>query len=178
MITNEYVVLVDQTDNSIGIEEKLIAHQKGLLHRAFSVFIFSLDRGEKLLLLQQRNPQKYHCGNLWTNTCCSHPRPDETIVEGSQRRLYEEMGITLTLQQKGHFIYKTPVGNDLIEHEYDHVVVGFTDFTTCKIKPNPDEVAAFTWVSVKTLYEDIDKNPQMYTPWLRQALDIACLTHH
>lgn len=157
----EKVVLVNKKDEVIGVEEKIKAHQKGKLHRAFSVFLFN-KKGE--LLIQKRAKSKYHSGGLWTNTCCSHPRPDEKIEEAAKRRLKEEMGINCkNLKEAFSFIYKAKVGN-LIEHEFDHVFFGRFGG-----KPEPDkkEVADWQWIKPPDLEADIKKNPQKYTPWFK-----------
>jgi len=123
-MTTEYVILVDTNDNDIGVMEKLQAHQEGKLNRAFSNFIFN-DKNE--LLVQQRALSKYHSAGLWTNTCCSHPRPNETVKDSANRRLYEEMGLSCDLQIKTNFIYNTSFDNGLTEHELDYVLIGHID---------------------------------------------------
>ncbi len=130
----EQVILVDEQDNQIGLAPKMEAHIKGLLHRAFSIFIFD-EKGH--LLLQQRALEKYHSAGLWTNTCCSHPRNNETTIEAAQRRLQEEMGMTCRLREIFSFVYRAELENELIEHEFDHVFIGVTnDLPTI----NPEEV--------------------------------------
>ena len=155
------VILVDKNDEEIGIEEKVKAHQEGKLHRAFSIFIFN-SKGQ--LLLQRREKTKYHCGGLWSNTCCSHPRPGETLKDATHRRLKEEMGFDCEIKKSFHFVYQVEFNNGLIENEYDHVFIGKFDGDP---NPNPDEVDAWKWVSIDGLKEDIDKNPEQYTPWLK-----------
>ncbi len=164
-MTNEYVILVDEQDNDIGVMEKMQAHQEGLLHRAFSVFIFN-DKEE--LLLQQRAISKYHSGGLWTNTCCSHPRPNETIKDAANRRLFEEMGMSCDLKIKTNFIYKTPFENGLTEHELDYVLIGTTNQNP---QINPGEVESFKWMSIIDLKKDISANPNQYTSWFKIALE-------
>jgi isopentenyl-diphosphate delta-isomerase len=157
----EEVILVDELDNAIGIMEKLEAHQKGLLHRAFSVFIFN-NKGE--LLLQQRALNKYHSAGLWTNTCCSHPRPNENTLNAANRRLAEEMGMKCELTHKSQFIYKTHFENGLIEHEFDHVFFGNS------IKDpviNKEEVENYCWMDLKKIISDIESNPSKYTYWFK-----------
>lgn len=166
-MTKEFVILVDEQDNDIGVMEKLQAHQQGLLHRAFSVFIFN-DKEE--LLLQQRALSKYHSAGLWTNTCCSHPRPNETIKDAANRRLFEEMGISCDLKIKTNFIYKTPFENGLTEHEYDYVLVGYTNQNP---QINKEEVENFKWMSVLDIKNDIISNPHHYTSWFKIALEKA-----
>lgn len=165
MLAKEYVTLVDEHDNDIGVMEKLEAHQKGLLHRAFSVFIFN-DKEE--LLLQQRAISKYHSGGLWTNTCCSHPRPNETIKDAANRRLFEEMGMTCDLSVKTNFIYKTPFENGLTEHELDYVLIG-----TSNQNPliNKEEVESYKWMTIKDIKTDIHHQPNLYTSWFKIALE-------
>ncbi|WP_313375586.1 isopentenyl-diphosphate Delta-isomerase [Chishuiella sp.] len=157
----EFVVLVDENDNKLGLMEKQQAHVAGLLHRAFSVFVFN-SKGE--LMIQQRAASKYHSPTLWTNTCCSHPRENETYIEGVHRRLEEEMGFDCELEFKFSFIYKAHLDNNLTEHELDHVFIG-----TYNNEPNlnPDEVMAYRWVELDELKKDIEKNPQLYTAWFK-----------
>ncbi|MCH5690994.1 isopentenyl-diphosphate Delta-isomerase [Niabella sp. W65] len=159
------LVLVDENDHPIGTMEKMEAHKKGLLHRAFSVLLFN-DRKE--LLLQQRAFDKYHCGGLWTNTCCSHPHPEEDVKDAAQRRLKEEMGIACDLQKSFEFIYKAEFDNGLTEHEYDHVFVGV--FSGEPVI-NVNEVAAWKYVSPDALRKDIADHPDQYTPWFKIILD-------
>mmetsp|Transcript_10184 Transcript_10184/g.11822 ORF Transcript_10184/g.11822 Transcript_10184/m.11822 type:complete len:175 (-) Transcript_10184:57-581(-) len=161
----EYVILVDENDQEVGQMEKMEAHEKALLHRAFSIFLFN-DQNE--LLLQQRAHSKYHSGGLWTNTCCSHPRAGESVLEASNRRLMEEMGIEAKMQPQFHFVYRAELDNDLTEHELDHVVFG-----TFNGEPeiNPDEVAAWKYVSMKEIEEDMKVNPEKYTAWFRIVFD-------
>jgi isopentenyl-diphosphate delta-isomerase type 1 len=170
MTQTENVILVDEHDQPIGIEEKLAAHRAGKLHRAFSVFIVRNFNDNVEILLQQRQLHKYHSPGLWTNTCCSHPRPGESIEAAATRRLYEEMGIKSNLQAIGHFIYKAPFDNGLIEHELDHVLIGecHTPFQV-----NPEEVAATRWVPWQTLEADIESHPEHYTAWLKPALGVV-----
>ncbi|MDH2205683.1 MULTISPECIES: isopentenyl-diphosphate Delta-isomerase [Empedobacter] len=157
----EFVVLVDQDDQKLGLMEKQQAHIAGLLHRAFSVFVFN-SKGE--LMIQQRAASKYHSPTLWTNTCCSHPRDNETYEQAAHRRLGEEMGFDCELEYKFNFIYKAHLENDLIEHELDHVFIGTFDDEP---KLNPDEVMAYRWVELDDLKKDMEKNPQNYTAWFK-----------
>ncbi len=158
------VILVDEHDVPLGTFDKLAAHRKGLLHRAFSVFIF---RSDGCMLLQQRAFAKYHSGGLWTNACCSHPRPNEEVLEAAHRRLQEELGIECELQPAGALLYRAEVGNGLIEHEYDHLLIGVTD-----LEPliNHDEVAAVAEVPMPELLSDVALHPNRYTYWFREAL--------
>jgi isopentenyl-diphosphate delta-isomerase len=155
------VVLVDELDQEIGLMEKLEAHEKGLLHRAFSVLVFN-SLGE--LLLQRRAFGKYHSEGLWTNTCCSHPFPAESILEAGQRRLYEEMGFNCELNQSFSFIYKADLDNGLTEYELDHVLIGFSDETP---HLNLEEVSAFQWMTLETIRAEMIENPEKYTAWFR-----------
>lgn len=141
----------------------MAVHRQGLLHRAFSIFVLN-DRGE--LLLQQRAWHKYHSGGLWTNTCCSHPRPQEPTLSAGHRRLQEEMGFDCALQPLFNFIYRAELDHDLIEHEYDHVLIGFYNDSPT---PNPDEVCAWRWVDMGELSIDLGKNPHHYTYWLNSC---------
>ena len=161
----ENVILVDEKDNQVGLMPKLEAHQKGLLHRAFSVFIFNSDYK---LLLQKRASSKYHSGGLWTNTCCSHPRDGEDIIDAANRRLNEEMGIKTSLRKVFDFIYTAELDNNLIENEFDHVFYGVYD-----IDPiiNKDEAEDFKWVDIETLKNDIENNKDQYTVWFKIAFD-------
>lgn len=155
------LVLVNEQDNPVGTMEKMEAHEKGLLHRAFSVLIFN-EQGE--LLLQQRAHNKYHCGGLWTNTCCSHPYPGEEVKDAALRRLKEEMGIECDLQKSFDFIYRAEFDNGLTEHEYDHVFFGvFSGEPVINI----DEVADWKYLSPEALKKDLAKNPDHYTPWFK-----------
>jgi len=164
-MSEDNVILVDENDNQVGLMPKLEAHQKGLLHRAFSVFIFNKDYK---LLLQKRALSKYHSGGLWTNTCCSHPREDEDILDAANRRLYEEMGIKTSLRKVYDFIYKAELDNNLIENEFDHVFYGLYDGNPSL---NPNEASDFKWIDMHSLNLDIKDNPQDYTVWFKIAFD-------
>lgn len=157
----ENVILVNENDEPIGLMPKMEAHKKALLHRAFSVFIFN-KKNE--LMLQQRALDKYHSPGLWTNTCCSHQREGETNIQAGRRRLKEEMGFVVELQESISFIYKAPFDNGLTEHEYDHIVIGKYDGYP---KINPEEVADWKWMSLEDIKNDMDKNPQLYTEWFK-----------
>lgn len=168
----ERVVLVDEQDNSVGVEEKMKAHQLGLLHRAFSVFVYRYTDQGLEFLLQQRHIHKYHSGGLWTNTCCSHPRPGETVIEAAQRRLKEEMNLDLKLVMTGSFIYRSCFDNGLIEHELDHVLVGEYK-QGMQILSDPTEVQNTVWKLLPDIQTDLKNAKLMYTPWFHQALEIA-----
>jgi len=155
------VQLVDNQDNTIGVMEKILAHQKGELHRALSVLILNSNNE---LLLQRRALGKYHSPGLWTNTCCSHPYPGEDSFEAAKRRLQEEMGMSADLNFVFKFQYKCDFDNGLIEHELDHVFIGVTDDTP---HINTDEAMAFSWVSIEDLEESMKKNPNDYTFWFK-----------
>lgn len=159
--TNEFVVLVDENDRQTGLMEKLEAHQKGLLHRAISVFVFN-SRGE--MLIHRRALEKYHSGGLWTNTCCSHPRPDEDVAAAAVRRLSEEMGMSCTLTRSFDFIYRAELDHELTEHELDHVFTGTSD-----ADPNPDpaEVMDWRWIGRNELHERLKAHPEEFTAWFR-----------
>lgn len=159
------VVLVNENDEVLGRMEKLEAHQKGLLHRAFSVFIFN-DKNE--LLIQKRAENKYHSAGLWTNTCCSHPKPDETVLEGAERRLFEEMGMKVSLRKAFDFIYKVEFENGLTEYELDHVVVGFSNANPAL---NPDEASQFKWVSFNEILNLLKYHPQSFTFWFSHIFE-------
>jgi len=155
------VILVDEQDNKVGLMEKIEAHEKALLHRAFSVFIFNAE-GE--LMLQQRALHKYHSPGLWTNTCCSHQRDGESNIEAGKRRLKEEMGFVVDLKETTSFIYKAPFDNGLTEHELDHILVGRYDQAP---ELNPEEAAGWKWMSLPDIKNDIAKNPHRYTAWFK-----------
>lgn len=156
--------MVDENDVQSGVMEKQEAHQKGLLHRAFSIFVFN---DKKELLLQQRAFAKYHSSGLWTNTCCGHPRPGENISSAAHRRLFEEMGFDCHLDQKHKFIYKTHLDNSLTEHELDYI---FRGTYNGDINVNEAEVAYFKWVNLDWLKDDVDNNGQLYTVWFKIIL--------
>lgn len=163
----EQVILVDLQDRELGLAEKMQAHEKGLLHRAFSVFLF---RGDAVLL-QKRAKAKYHCGGLWTNTCCSHPRTGEAISQAAIRRLQEELNIVVeSLREVTAFVYRYPFSNGLTEFEFDHVLVGEYDGGWIE---NPEEVEAVRWVELTQLLRDIRLQPERYTPWFITALGYA-----
>ncbi|SMD39032.1 isopentenyl-diphosphate delta-isomerase [Reichenbachiella faecimaris] len=163
----EHVVLVDEHDNAIGTADKLKVHQSGELHRAFSIFIFN-SKGE--MLIQQRALDKYHSGGLWTNACCSHPRPDEATLDAANRRLKEELGMVTTLSFLFTFQYKTDFENGLIEHELDHVFVGTSDVLP---KLNPAEAKDYKYISPKKILEDIHLHPDKYTFWFKEIVQKA-----
>lgn len=157
----EQVILVNEKDVSLGVMPKMEAHQKGKLHRAFSVFIFNKN-GE--LLLQQRASNKYHSPGLWTNTCCSHQRVGETNIEAGRRRLHEEMGFVCDLKEVFWFVYKAPFDNGLTEHELDHVMVGYFDKNPII---NKVEVKSFKWMHLEDIRIDMKKNGHIYTEWFK-----------
>ncbi|MFN2261233.1 MAG: isopentenyl-diphosphate Delta-isomerase [Psychroflexus sp.] len=159
--TEKYVILVDEHDNELGTMEKIEAHEKAKLHRAFSVFIYN-DKNE--LMLQQRALTKYHTPGLWTNTCCSHQMLNESNIDAGKRRLQEEMGFKTDLKETISFIYKAPFENGLTEHEYDYILVGrYNDEPNI----NPEEVNDWKWISLDDLESDIQKNPEKYTEWFK-----------
>jgi diphosphomevalonate decarboxylase len=166
------VVLVDETDREIGVAEKMQAHQLGLLHRAFSVFLFQRQLGQWHCLLQQRQALKYHCGGLWSNTCCSHPLPGEDILDAGKRRLQEELGLDADLRHGGTFIYRAECPNQLIEFEVDHVLIGYVPYDQHPTL-NPAEVAATRWMRLDALAQALTNQPQHYTPWFKPALQLA-----
>ena len=164
-MSEEKVILVDKNDNQVGLMPKLEAHEKGVLHRAFSIFIFN---SKYELLLQKRASSKYHSGGLWTNTCCSHPREGEDILDAANRRLDEEMGIKTSLRKVYDFIYKAELDNQLTEHEFDHVFYGVFDNDPIL---NKEEAEDFKWVDMETLNNDIIKNEDNYTVWFKIAFE-------
>ena len=161
----EQVILVNQDNEQIGTMPKMEAHEKAVLHRAFSVFIVN-DNGD--IMLQQRAASKFHSPLLWTNTCCSHQRVGESNIEAGKRRLQVEMGFQAELKELFSFIYKAPFDNGLTEHEYDHVMLG--NFNS-EPNINPDEVEAWKWMSPEAVKEDISKNPNDYTAWFKIIFD-------
>lgn len=162
---DEHVILVDEEDNPIGTMEKIEAHEKGALHRAFSVFIFN-KQGE--LLLQQRALDKYHSAGKWSNTCCSHPRSNEKTKDAANRRLMEEMGLSCDLTHRFRFQYKASFENGLIEHEIDHVFFGVSDSIPTI---NHQEVADFKYINLVDLELAIQEKPEDFTPWFKICLD-------
>ena len=160
----EQVVVVSENDEILGLMEKMNAHENGILHRAFSVFLFN-DKGE--MLLQKRASGKYHSPNQWTNAVCSHPKIDETYLEGAQRRLNEELGITADLSEKFSFIYKADVGQNLWEHELDHV---FTGNYEGNFALNEEEVSEVRYISMQQLDEEMNANPEKFTEWFKIIL--------
>jgi isopentenyl-diphosphate delta-isomerase len=170
MEQRDSVVLVDEyghdlfnQDGKVSTMEKVEAHRYGLLHRAVSVFIFN-DRDE--LLLQKRAVDKYHSPGKWTNTCCTHPCPGESPLIAAQRRLSEEMGLVATLTEIFTFLYQADVGNSLTENEFDHIFFGVSNQNPT---PNPAEVSDWNWVTIEELKQELIRNPEEYSPWLRQC---------
>ncbi|WP_411895448.1 isopentenyl-diphosphate Delta-isomerase [Winogradskyella sp. A2] len=157
----EKVILVDENDNQIGLMAKMEAHEKAILHRAFSVFIFNNNNE---LMLQQRALHKYHSPGLWTNTCCSHQRDGETNIEAGKRRLREEMGFVTEIKETTSFVYKAPFDNGLTEHEYDHVMIGYYNDEPVI---NEDEVADWKWMPLEAVKADIALNSDEYTEWFK-----------
>lgn len=161
----EDVILVDEQDNEIGLMPKTEAHKKALLHRAISVFIFNSD-GE--WLIQRRALTKYHSGGMWTNTCCTHPLPNETSIDAANRRLRQEMGMQCSLKELFSFTYKEALDNELTENEFDHVFLGIANFIP---RINPKEVAEFKYANYKDLCLDIKMNPSHYTVWFKKIVE-------
>lgn len=161
----EKVILVNELDEQIGLMPKLEAHEKGVLHRAFSVFILN-NKNE--IMLQQRAYHKYHSPLLWTNTCCSHQREGETNIQAGNRRLFEEMGFQTELKELFHFIYKAPFDNGLTEHELDHVMIGYFDKNPII---NSDEVEDWKWMKIEAVKQDMITNSEIYTVWFKIIFD-------
>jgi isopentenyl-diphosphate delta-isomerase len=166
----ESVILVDEGDNAVGTMEKLEAHRRGLLHRAFSILLFN-SQGE--MLLQKRSRNKYHSGGLWTNTCCSHPLPGETMAHATRRKLKQEMGIDLQTDFAYKFIYRAELDHDLTEHECDYVFTGHFNGTP---KINADEVEDWKYADLQALQQDAQQHPERYTQWFRLILKHPQLT--
>ncbi len=161
----ENVILVDTNDTPLGTMPKMEAHEKAVLHRAFSVFILN---SKNQLMLQQRALHKYHSPGLWTNTCCSHQRLGETNIEAGKRRLFEEMGITSELTELFSFIYKAPFDNGLTEHELDHVLVGYSNEDPTI---NLEEVSNWKWMDIDEVHVDCEQQPHNYTVLFRIIFD-------
>lgn len=162
--TTEWVQLVDEQDRPTGWAEKLDAHRRALLHRAFSVFVFD---AQGQLLLQRRADGKYHSGGLWTNTCCGHPRPGEGLTDAARRRLREEMGFDCPLEPVGSLHYRLPVIGDLTEHEFDHLLCGLCETSP---QPDPQEVSDWRRIAWPALMGELAAAPDTFTPWLREIL--------
>nr|WP_294991111.1 isopentenyl-diphosphate Delta-isomerase [uncultured Sediminibacterium sp.] len=159
----EQVILVNELDEVVGVMEKMEAHEKALLHRAFSVFVFNKQHQ---LLLQKRAITKYHSGGLWTNTCCSHPRPGEPTENAALRRLKEEMGFETKLTKAFTFVYQASFENGLTENEFDHVYIGEYDGM---VNANPDEVASFAYCGLDEIEKSMQEHPEHYTVWFQIA---------
>lgn len=159
------VILVNENDEPIGLMPKMEAHEKAVLHRAFSVFILNKNNQ---LMLQQRAAHKYHSPLLWTNTCCSHQKENETNLEAGNRRLMEEMGFETPLKELFHFIYKAPFDNGLTEHELDHVMIGYFEDEP---KINQEEVESWKWMDIEAVKADMEQNPDIYTVWFKIIFD-------
>jgi len=158
------IIYVDEHDREVGTGEKLLTHQKGILHRAISVFIFN-SKGE--LMLQKRSKTKYHSAGLWSNTCCSHPRPGEDAETAARRRLQEEMGFTCPVREVHHLLYRATFDNGLTEYEYDHMFVGTSDATPVL---NPDEAEDWKLMSPESIMKDMREHPEIYSYWFKLAL--------
>ena len=166
-MSEEKLILVDYQDRQIGTGEKLEVHRRGLLHRAFSVFLFDGNR----LLIQKRVEKKYHCGGLIANTCCSHPRVGESVMDAAVRRLDEECGIKgVSLTEQGWFIYRAVFDNGLAEYEADHILTGTY---SGGFAPDPDEIAELKWIDIDELETDMIRNPGKYAPWFFTALSLS-----
>jgi isopentenyl-diphosphate delta-isomerase len=166
---DELVVLVDERDTAYGVAPKLDAHRDGRLHRAISVVLFD-DRGR--LLLQRRAEAKYHSGGLWSNTCCGHPRPGESVRDAAERRLSAELGIRgCELTVVSQFVYRAKLTDGLVEHELDHVLVGRWNG---RARPNPTEVSETRWVDRAAMFDELGLAPDRFTVWMREVVDRAC----
>lgn len=168
------IILVDCKDNELGEMDKIMVHQLGILHRAFSVFVFKRLEHSLQLLLQKRHIHKYHSGGLWTNSCCGHPVSHEDTTVAAKRRVKEELGITIELNRIGSFVYKSQVSNSLIEHELDHVFIGYLSNDNC-ITPDPTEIDDFKWQDVASFdaWLSSKSSQKAVTVWLRPAWDIV-----
>jgi len=166
---SEEVILVDSDNNEIGTMEKMEAHRKGELHRAFSIFVFN-KKAE--MLIHQRADEKYHCGGLWTNAVCSHPRPGEVQVEALNRKMRQEMGFYTVTEKAFDYHYRAELENGLIEHEYDEVYVAKYDGD---FDPNPAEVQAYRFASIDQIRAEIAQNPELFTPWFKLLFERTVL---
>ena len=164
-MTEEQVILVNEQDEPIGLMPKMEAHEKALLHRAFSVFVVN---SKNEIMLQQRAAHKYHSPLLWTNTTCSHQRDGESNIEAGTRRLQEEMGFSTPLKELFSFIYKAPFDNGLTEHEFDHVMIGLYEGAP---NLNPEEAENWKWMAVEDVRDDMQLHPELYTVWFRIIFD-------
>lgn len=164
----DYVILVNEQDEIIGKKEKIAAHEEALLHRAFSVMLYRKQAGEMEFLLQKRAADKYHCGGLWANTCCSHPRVDETTQAAAERRLQEELGVEIPLTEIGQFTYIAKFDNGLTEHEFDHVFVA--EYQNTPQNFNQAEISELKWIKVKELQQALKAQSQEFVPWLRPLI--------
>ena len=161
---NEKVILVNKFDLKIGTKNKIDAHISGDLHRAFSIIIYKKMYKRIFFLLQKRSSLKYHSPLLWSNSCCSHPRPGEKLFDAANRRLLEEFGFSIKLKKLGEFIYKENISDTMTENEFDHILIG--EYDGCKISPNKVEICDYKWVEDKILFIDIVKNIKKYTAWM------------
>lgn len=173
MHKQEYVILVDEFDNEIGTMEKLEAHKKAKLHRAFSGFIFN---SKKELLIQKRALNKYHNPGIWSNTVCSHPQPNESTLDAVKRRIIEEFGFSSDFTEVGKFIYKKSFSNGLTEYELDHVFIA--EYKDQKISPDKDEIHEYKWISKEKLTKEIKQSPQAYSFWMQEILNQKLLDNH
>ena len=169
-MSTELVILVDEGDRPVGEMEKMEAHKKGLLHRAFSGFVFNRDRE---LLIQRRAPCKYHNPGIWTNTACSHPRSGESVLAAVSRRVFEELGFRADFEEAGSFIYRAEFENGLTEHELDHVCVA--DYDGAPIVPDPDEADAVRWISRPALEAEIAAEPGRFSYWMKEILRLGII---
>ena len=163
--TDTLLITVDTEDRETGVIAKMEAHRKGILHRAFSIFVF--DEGDRLLL-QRRATDKYHSGGLWSNTCCGHPKPGESLLDAAHRRLREEMGFDCPLRAEFGFVYRASLDGGLVEHEFDHVVVGWFQGNPA---PDPREVDEWRWAFAPAVQAQLAGAPEAFTAWFRVALD-------
>jgi len=163
LVDTTHLILVDEQDQPVGTCEKMEAHQKGLLHRAFSVFLFDCAGR---MLLQQRALHKYHSGGLWTNACCSHPYPDEDTSAAATRRIQEEMGFVTPIEKAFDFTYRAELDNGLTEHEFDHVFVGIYEG---EVAPNAQEVMDYCYLSLSEIEKQLDVRSERYTEWFKIA---------
>lgn len=168
--TKERVILVDENDTQIGLADKLDAHRRAELHRAFSIFVFN---DKKELLLQQRAAVKYHAANSWANTCCGHPRLGENVDNAAHRRLREELGFDCELKEVFSFVYKIKLDKDMWEHEFLHVFIGIRNDEGGEVFPNPEEVQNVRWADVSTVRQALKESPETFAPWFPLSFEKA-----
>lgn len=176
MTLRNQVILVDRNNNELGMTDKMDAHKKGLLHRAFSVMLYRYNNGQLEFLLQKRAESKYHAAGLWTNTCCSHPQPEDSLITSAKKRLLEELVDididNINLQEIASFIYRAEFSNGLIEHEFDHVLIA--EYSATPEYINSDEIEVVNWFTLDNINNKYNDLPSGFTPWFKRVYDYCC----